>query len=843
MEFNSFTRSGTTSNAVSEREKANRKIALEAAAEGIVLLKNDGTLPLAKENPVAIFGGGANHTIKGGTGSGEVNEREAVTVLQGLKNEGIKIANQDYLKNYDEIYTQKRLEWKEKILKLCDGDAESPKFFVVHAENPFRAPKGRTIQKSDMGTADVAIYVISRIAGEGSDRHEEKGDWYLTDDEEEELKTISALAKKIVIILNTGAQIDMNFIHSIPNVGAIVDIKQPGMEGGNAAAKILTGCLTPSGKLSATWAKKYSDFPGAAEFSYKNGNVQKEYYKEGIFVGYRYFDSFKIPVDYPFGFGLSYTEFSIKHIQTKADKTVHVKFSVTNTGTKYSGKEVVQLYVSCPQTSLCKEEKRLVAFAKTKLLSPGKSEELELCFETKDIASFSEEQSAWIVEKGLYGLFAGNSIADAKLCSALNVSKDFVVEQVAHICPLKEKLELLDAPAEALKKAEVAWHSKAKELGLTPVDFVPSAEEKAPYTEDEKDALAKKIASSLTRVQLVELMHGAFNKEKGSTVGDAGKRVPGTAGETSDELTSAGIPPVIIADGPAGIRIVQKYEVDKASGKPYFDGLTQSMAQGFFAIDHHRQNIETYYQFATAFPIGTLLAQSWNTEEIAKVGKAVAVEMEEFHVSWWLAPGMNIQRNPLCGRNFEYFSEDPLLSGMCAVAMTDGVQSGNGTGTTIKHFACNNQEDNRVGVDSILSERALREIYLRGFEIAVKKSQPMSIMTSYNLINGVHSANNKDLCMQVARNEWGFKGFIMTDWTTTCEFGGSTAWLCPKSGNDLIMPGTRDDEQNIFAALERGDLSDEEMRSCAERIINVDLRTNAFKNSVPYRTRFNNLNK
>ncbi|MBQ2572339.1 MAG: glycoside hydrolase family 3 protein, partial [Treponema sp.] len=207
-------------------------------------------------------------------------------------------------------------------------------------------------------------------------------------------------------------------------------------------------------------------------------------------------------------------------------------------------------------------------------------------------------------------------------------------------------------------------------------------------------------------------------------------------------------------------------------------------------------------------------------------------------VSWWLAPGMNIQRNPLCGRNFEYFSEDPLVSGICASAMTDGVQCGNGTGTTIKHFACNNLEDNRKGSDSVLSERALREIYLRGFEIAIKKSQPMGLMTSYNLVNGVHSANNYDLCTQVARNEWGYKGMIMTDWTTTDSLGGSEAWMCPKVGNDLIMPGARSDEESMAAALAEGKLTDDDLRSCAERLINVILRTNAFKNSVPYRTRF-----
>ncbi|MBQ5498675.1 MAG: glycoside hydrolase family 3 C-terminal domain-containing protein [Treponema sp.] len=838
MEFNSFERTGSKSTAPVAREAVNRKIARESAAEGMVLLQNDGVLPLSKDESIAIFGSGANHTIKGGTGSGEVNERECVTILEGLRNAGLKIENEDWLKEYDDSYQKARLEWKDRIIERCHGNTESVDFFVAHAENPFRAPKGRAIAKQDLGKADVAIYVVSRIAGEGSDRKEEKGDYYLSDSEELELKTLSSLAKKLVVLINTGAQIDMGFIHSLPNLSAIVDVKQPGMEGGNAVADLITGKVTPSGKLTATWAKKYSDFPGAANFSYKNGNLQKEYYNEGIFVGYRYFDAFGIDVDYPFGFGLSYTDFSIKFLSVESGKNVRVKFSVTNTGSKFAGKEVVQLYASCPQTALIKEEKRLVAFAKTGLLKPGESVEVELCFETKDIASFDEQKGEWVLEKGLYALSGGNSSADAKLCAVLKVENDFVVEKVNHVCPLKEELKSLEPNKDLLKKAEEAWQAKAKELGLTPVEFVPSVEEKKPCAEDEKDALAKKMAATLNREQLITFVHGVFNKAKGATVGDAGKRVPGTAGETTDELVDLGIPPVIMADGPAGVRVVQKYEVDRATGKPYFDGLTQSMAQGFFAMDHHRQNVDVYWQFCTAFPIGSLLAQTWDKDLIANVGKAVAVEMEEFHVSWWLAPGMNIQRNPLCGRNFEYFSEDPLVSGICASAMTDGVQCGNGTGTTIKHFACNNLEDNRKGSDSVLSERALREIYLRGFEIAIKKSQPMGLMTSYNLVNGVHSANNYDLCTQVARNEWGYKGMIMTDWTTTDSLGGSEAWMCPKVGNDLIMPGARSDEESMAAALAEGKLTDDDLRSCAERLINVILRTNAFKNSVPYRTRF-----
>ncbi|MBR3126523.1 MAG: glycoside hydrolase family 3 protein, partial [Mogibacterium sp.] len=241
-----------------------------------------------------------------------------------------------------------------------------------------------------------------------------------------------------------------------------------------------------------------------------------------------------------------------------------------------------------------------------------------------------------------------------------------------------------------------------------------------------------------------------------------------------------------------------------------------------------------YYQYCTAFPVGILLAQSFDTKLLEEVGKAAAEEMEEFHVSWWLAPGLNIQRNPLCGRNFEYYSEDPYVSGKIAAAVTNGVQSLPGTGTTIKHLACNNQEDNRIGSDSVASERALREIYLRGFEIAVKESQPMCIMTSYNLINGIHAANNYDICTVAAREEWGFEGLIMTDWTTTLPECGSIPHLCAKAGNDLIMPGMQLDYDDMLSAYEAGELTDEEIRACAVRIINVILQTNAYEEAVPY---------
>ena len=318
---------------------------------------------------------------------------------------------------------------------------------------------------------------------------------------------------------------------------------------------------------------------------------------------------------------------------------------------------------------------------------------------------------------------------------------------------------------------------------------------------------------------LIPLLYGNIT-DGASTLGSAGIRVPGSAGETTEALEEKyRIRSLIMADGPAGLRLRQSYQVDRETDSVYGTGVLGSLENGFLEPMEIHENADTYYQYCTAFPTGTALAQTWDTELLAEFGRAVAEEMREFHVDLWLAPGMNIQRNPLCGRNFEYFSEDPFLSGTLASAVTRGVQEHTGCGVTIKHFACNNQEDNRMGVDSCVSERALREIYLRGFEIAVKESAPAAIMSSYNLINGVHAANSRDLCTVAAREEWGFKGVIMSDWNTTVPEDGSIPWKCAAAGNDIIMPGNRRDDADIRRAYEQGELSEKQIRECAGRIL------------------------
>ncbi|MCM1175943.1 MAG: glycoside hydrolase family 3 C-terminal domain-containing protein [Blautia sp.] len=844
------TYSGTKNNAVTERELRNRRIAKEAAAEGMVLLKNDGVLPMKKGQKAALFGGAAVATVKGGTGSGDVNEREVVSVYQGFVDGGIALTNREWLDSFQNIYREARIEWRDSILHKLKENKES-RLLDIYSANVFRMPAGMPIKEADAAEADIAFYVIGRTAGEAADRFNSPGDYELTEQEKEELAFLSAHCENLAVIVNAGGVIDLRDILALPNLKALLSIVQPGMEGGHALADIVTGKVTPSGKLTDTWALAYEDYPNAETFSHQNGNVEKEYYEEGIYVGYRYFDSFGKETAYPFGYGLSYTDFSIAADRITAGENgagnpIVVQAVVTNTGNTYSGREVLQVYASCPQNGLEKEYRRLCGFAKTKLLAPGESQQLTVCFDAKSLASYDEKRSAWVAEAGRYGIWIGNSSRNLTLSAVLSAEEDYIIERVSAICPLKEELRELTCPQEQRLEREKEWHRQAEEKRLPVLPFVPK--EQRPASEEQgmpaspgtsSEQTARELVEKLTDEQLTAMVIGEVSKGQGQALGAAGIMVPGAAGETSSALEEEyDVPGVSMADGPAGLRLMKSYEVDRKTGEVYSEGILGALEGGLFSSGKKHEGAEIYYQYCTAIPVGTLLAQTWNVELMEKAGRAVAEEMQEFQVSWWLAPGMNIHRNPLCGRNFEYYSEDPIVSGQMAAAITRGVQSVPGTGTTIKHFACNNQEDNRMGSDSILSERALREIYLRGFEIAVKTAQPMAMMTSYNLINGVHAANNRDLCTQAARKEWGFRGLIMTDWTTTEARGGSESWRCAWAGNDLIMPGSVHDGGNILEALREGKLGREELKACVVRILTVIFQTLAYEDAVPYGEQF-----
>ena len=819
--------SGTREEQPSERELLHGKLAGKAAAEGIVLLKNEGILPLKKDMAVALLGCGAEKTVKGGIGSGDVNNRKNISAYQGLKEAGVSIVSEDWIRDYHNRYEQAREAWKEKVLEEAKK-VDNP--FDAYAENPFAMPLGPKVAEGDICGADVAIYVISRISGEGKDRRKVKGDYYLREREEEDLRYLAEMNKPVILIINAGGPVELtDILQETDNIKGILNISQLGQEGGDALTDILLGKEVPGGKLTTTWARRYEDYPASEEYGYLNGNLEKEEYKEGIYVGYRYFDSFDKKVLFPFGFGLSYTSFEMKFCGMNTEEgKLRAEVQVTNTGNEYAGKEVVQIYVMLPQTGLEKEYKRLAGFAKTRLLKPGETQRLTVEIPQKQLASFCEETHSWIIEKGRYGILIGDSSDKLKLEAVLTVSDDAVLEHLDEICPLQEELEQIHLTKEMREKSvqrqEELITTQVPEYYFEPV-VIPAKSENAKKNLTEEEKRFASVLKDRTVEELIPLLYGKIS-ENISTLGAAGIRVPGSAGETSGVLEEYGILSLVMADGPAGVRLRQWYEVDKETESIYEMGVLGSLENGILEPGVHHENADTYYQYCTAFPVGTALAQTWDTDLMTEFGKAIAEEMEEFHVNLWLAPGMNIHRNPLCGRNYEYYSEDPYLSGMLAAAVTRGVQSKPGCGVTIKHFACNNQEDNRMGVDSRVSERALREIYLRGFEIAVKEGNPVSIMTSYNLINGIHAANSKDLCMTAARKEWGFDGAIMSDWNTTVPEDGSIPWKCAAAGNDIIMPGNPDDDKNIRQAYKEGKLTEEEIRSCAGHLVSMIHRLN-----------------
>ncbi|WP_300250180.1 glycoside hydrolase family 3 C-terminal domain-containing protein [uncultured Subdoligranulum sp.] len=800
-----FAHSGTLDPSPTPRERENAALARQAAAEGIVLLKNRGVLPLCPGTPVALFGAGAGRTVKGGTGSGDVNNRASVSIWQGLQEAGVPLTSEDWLDDYEARYTRARESWRDQVLaaaKLVDNP------FDAYAAHPFALPQGRAIRPQDLAGAKAALYVISRIAGEGKDRRLEPGDYYLSDAERADLRALDESGLPVVLLLNAGGPVELtDLLAEYRHPLAVLQISQPGQQGGEAVADILLGKAVPEGKLTATWAKRYADYPCADTFGACNGDLEKEDYAEGLYVGYRWFDSFGIEPLFGFGHGLSYTTFSTAFTALRpGDHGVEVDLTVTNTGDRFTGREVAQLYAACPQTGTAREYRRLAGFAKTRPLAPGESQTVTIAVPAKQLAEFLPGRGAWVIPAGVYTLFAGGSLAEAAPCAHLTVDVEVVLEITHPICPLHHPFGEVGTAALAMEKA-----AAAAALDLPAFVFAPLP--------DEAPAPAPVPLADGPVEELVPMLYGNITKGA-STLGSAGIRVPGSAGETSEALeASRQIPSLIMADGPAGLRLRQSYQADRATGEVYGAGVLGSLENGFLEAPPRHEGADTYYQFCTAFPVGTALAQSWDPELLTRVGRAVSREMDEFHVDLWLAPGMNIQRNPLCGRNFEYYSEDPLLTGTLAAAITAGVQESGRHGVTLKHFACNNQEDNRMAVDARVPERTLREIYLRGFEIAVKTAAPAAVMSAYNCINGVHAANSRDLCTVVLRQEWGFAGLVMSDWNTTVPDDGSEPWRCAWAGNDVIMPGNPHDDADIRAALADGRLAETDVRACAGRLI------------------------
>lgn len=796
----------------STREKANRETSTRIAEEGIVLLENKGVLPFdSGVRTIALYGSGARHTIKGGTGSGDVNVRDYVTVEQGLLNSGYSVVTGEVLAEYDGILQNARLIYDASVRERAKAGAFAG--LIAMMSNPFIPPvfPGLTEEVLCRHPADAAVYVLSRNSGEGADRRAVPGDYYLSEQEISDITLLAGQYQKFALLLNVGGVVELSPVKDLP--GAIVLMGQGGSGCGDAAAAVLSGRETPSGRLTATWAEQYADYPFAAEF----GDKYDSYYKEGVFVGYRWFDSLGKDVLYPFGYGLSYTAFTLSIQGTElSGHRVSVRVAVKNTGVR-PGKEVVQLYAAPKSPGLEKPYQSLVAFKKTKLLQPGEEQTLTLNFDAELFAVYHEQRAVWLIEQGEYCLLCGTDSRTTTPCAVVSLPESILLQQ----CENKLRGERIE---EIGSTRYFTFPEQLPVLRLDPGAFCPV---KHDYTQR-----SAADVEGLTDRELATLCIGAARIDLSAVtvVGTFSEGLPGAVGETTSLLTEKGVPSITMVDGPAGVRV--NPILHEKNGGYLSDPREDPIFSKLITADTAPVDLSgsvTRYQYCTALPVASMLAQSWNPELLYQAGELIAAEMELLGVDIWLAPAMNIQRNPLCGRNFEYFSEDPLLTGVCAAALTNGVQSRPGKCVSIKHFAANNQETNRNFHNVHVSERALREIYLRGYEICLKNSKPATVMTALNLINGVHTACDHDLLTDILRREWGFDGIVMTDWGTTGVPGSNQgqkydccyASDCIRAGNDLIMPGSKRDLDYLLADLENGKLDPEDVRRCGGNILKL----------------------
>lgn len=785
--------------------------------ECTVLLKKDGSFPLEKAGTIAAYGSGVRRTIKGGTGSGEVNSRYFINVERGLIKAGFTVVSTDWLDAYDRIREDNKKAFyrgiKEKA-KKTGTSVIAAGMGAVMLEPEYELPLNYD--------ADAAIYVLARSSGEGNDRLDQKGDYRLTDAEVRDILLLNEAYDKFMLVLNTGGPVDLSEVAQVRN---ILVLSQLGVETGRALAGLLLGKLVPSGRLTTTWAP-YKDY-GITSF----GEIDDTFYSEGIYVGYRYFDKVGKTPAYPFGFGLSYTEFTHAFTDISAEgPVIRLRASVQNVG-RFKGREVLQAYLSSPAGKIAKEAKSLAGFAKTKTLSPGESADVEITFDLRDRSSFDQEQAAYVLEAGQYLVRLGTSSADTSLVAILELEDEFIVRKVKH-CLADSLAGGSIPPAEqvcagsAPESSDSGDPACADAIPLLLLDLHDCETEIIDY---KLPAFADSALDGLSAEELAYLNMGGFNPKGGilSVIGDASTRVAGAAGESTSALLDKGIGCAVVADGPAGLRIAKHYYKDKKGLHAVGSSMPETVQEllpkplmMFLALTSRPPiGSKVYEQYTTALPIGTAIAQSWNTKFARICGDIVGNEMEIFHVDLWLAPALNIHRSVLCGRNFEYFSEDPLLSGLFAAALTRGVQSHKGKGVTIKHYAANNQETNRYGSSSNVSERALREIYLRGFEICIRKAAPLAVMSSYNLINGVHTSESAELCKDILRSEFGFDGVLMTDWIVGGDFTGSASKYpapgAPRvaaAGHTLFMPGSKKDYDELLQGLKDGIVTTEQLK-------------------------------
>lgn len=779
--------------------EAHRVLAREAAREGMVLLKNENEmLPLKSGTKIALFGKACFDYVKGGGGSGAVAVKELVTLYDGLKQQS------DVVTIYEPVcdfYRENvKMQYDEGLYPGMTIEPEIPQDLLNGAKN----------------FTYTAVVCISRFSGEGWDRSDicyydgenpweseytmpkivarvyPDGDFGLTKQEQNMVRAVKERFEKIIVVLNIGSVMDTAWIKDDDQIGAALNIWQGGMEGATAAAEILCGKANPSGKLTDTFARTLEAYPSTPNY---HKSVHYVDYSEDIYVGYRYFETIeakKEEVCYPFGFGLSYTKFEITTQQVwKESKTVNFQVRVCNVGDR-PGKEVVQVYYSVPQGLLKKPAKELGAFAKTKELQPGESQILMLCVEIKAMASFDDlgkiQKAAYVLEKGSYRFAVGNSVEDVQwLDWTIEAAEDIVIEQLTSKCAptsLKERMlsdgsyeQLPQSPCHDMNECVIPKMIPATEEALVPMVrprgrymlMHPYAEGVKPFEEvAEKRMTLDEFMVQLSDADLISLLGGQPNLGVADTHGFG-------------NLPEYGVPNIMTADGPAGLRL------------------------------HEDRGVYT-----TAWPCSTMMACTWNVELAEQVGRAGAEEVKENNLSVWLTPAVNIHRNPLCGRNFEYYSEDPYLTGKIGAAVVRGIQSMH-IGAAVKHFACNNKETNRKNSDSRVSERALREIYLKGFEMIVKESDPWVIMSSYNVINGHRASENRELLEDILRGEWGFGGMVTSDWWTRGEHYKEIL-----AGNDVKMACGF--PERVEEAMKLGVIERKDLERCARRVLELILK-------------------
>ena len=796
---------------MNEYEKKHNEIMRTLGSECAVLLKSNGAFPLEKPCRLALFGSGARRTIKGGTGSGEVNSRCFVTVEQGLEAAGFTIASKHWMDSYDIVVAEAH---KAFIRSLHAKAKEHRTLAIIESMGAVMPEPEHNIAL--WGRGEAAVYVLSRISGEGSDRQAVPGDILLTETEKRDILTLNEQYDRFLLVLNVGGVVDLSPIMEVDN---ILLLSQLGVETGSILADLILGKAVPSGKLTTTWSA-WEDYASVGQFGEKDDTR----YTEGVYVGYRYFDSVGRKPLFPFGFGLSYSSFALTAGDvSEQGGVVTVGACVKNTGA-FAGKEVAQLYVSAPQGKLDKPYQALAAFEKTDELQPGREQELKLAFDLRAHASYDESRSCWILEPGDYVLRLGTSSADTKAVAVLRLEGEALVRKVRNC---------LGRPDFADWKPEPRREDLDAALPVLPVSAGAFDTETVSYER------AEEIPAEIKQLSDEELCYlgiGAFDPKAGamSVIGNASQSVAGAAGETTSVIKSKGVPALVMADGPAGLRLSRQYTLDEKGAHAVGENMPESMLELLPAPAAFVMKLmgkvkkfegEVLEQYCTAIPIGTAIAQSWNLSFAERCGDVVGDEMERFGVHLWLAPALNIHRDIRCGRNYEYFSEDPLISGKFAAAITRGVQKHPGRGTTIKHFAANNQETNRYNSNSQVSERAMREIYLRGFEIAVKESQPHALMTSYNLLNGTHTSERRDLIEDILRCEFGYKGIVMTDWIVAVMSGKGNKYPAPNAakiaaaGNDLTMPGGQGDFMAMMKGLKEGLVSRRQLEINASRVV------------------------